>query len=67
MAPYQPFESLSETILKAKTAVKGSFELSTGEEGAYLSDEEKTYLQIFNKQWLLKSKQLGLQIRNLLV
>ena len=67
MAPYQPFASLSEAILKALAVVKEGFELDTGENGAPLLDKEKTNLQIFSSQWLVKSKPLAMQIRNLLV
>ena len=33
MAPYDPFQSMSEAILHAQAVVKGSFELETGDEG----------------------------------
>ena len=44
MAPYNPFQSVSEAILHAQAAVKGSFVLESGDEGGALTDNESSYL-----------------------
>ena len=55
MAPYNPFQSVSEAILHAQAAVKGGFVLESGNEGTALTNDESFYLRAFNCQWLAKS------------
>ena len=45
MAPYNSYQSVSKAILHAQAAVKGSFELETGDEGSALTDDENSYLR----------------------
>ena len=41
--------------------------LETGDDGGALTDDERSYLQAFNRQWLARSQPLSAQISKFLV
>ena len=48
MMDFTPFASIADTYMKGQQAVKGSFVLDEGMDGNAVSEEEKSYLRIFN-------------------
>ena len=62
-----PPESVSAAIRLAQMAIKGEFAPHSGEAGGTLSEEEKTYVQVFNSKWCVLGKPLAFQIKFLLV
>ena len=55
MTDFTPFASITDTYMKGQQAVKGSFVLDEGKDGNAVSEEEKSYLRIFNGNWHAKS------------
>ena len=62
-----PFASIAEAYMKGQQAVKGGFVLDSGMDGNAISEEEKSYLRTFNRNWHAKSQPLGNQLCKFLV
>ena len=62
-----PPMSVSVAIRQAQTAIKGDFLLHSGEFRGNPSEEEKTYIQVFNSKLQVLSKPLVFQINSLSV
>ena len=67
MTDFTPFASIVDAYMKGQQAMKGSFVLDKGMDRNAVSEEEKSYLRIFNGNWHAKSKPLSNQLCKFLV
>ena len=61
MTEFTPFNSITEVIMK------GNFMLESSEEGGTMSNEERSYLWVFNGNYLAKGQPLTAQLCKFLV
>ena len=62
MTDFTPFASIVDAYMKGQQAMKGSFVLDEGMDRNAVSEEEKSYLRIFNGNWHAKSQPLSNQL-----